>query len=247
MHKVKSLPKFSEANIKLLLIASSTFLIAFSISRSAVIALAICLVTTTMAWISNRRSISKRSWEYLLVLQEIIDHMISGIQSGMSLSESLSNLAERGPIVTQMNFRTFREDLQSGISFENSISNLQESLGLRAADQLFESLIFAKNLGGSELLGMLRQLGDFTRQDLSLRQEIAAKQGWIRNSAHLSAAAPWILLLLLSTQPSTSDAFQSPQGITILAFGVAMTAIAYLWMGHLSVLPEPKRVFGKAK
>ena len=108
----------------------------------------------------------------------------------------------------------------------------------------FESLIFAKNLGGSELLSMLRQLGDFTRQDLSLRREIAAKQGWIRNSAHLSAAAPWILLLLLAAQPSTSAAFSSPQGITILAIGVAMTALAYLWMGRLSNLPEPQRIFG---
>ena len=91
---------------------------------------------------------------------------------------------------------------------------------------------------------MLRQLGDFTRQDLSLRREVAAKQGWIRNSAHLSAAAPWILLLLLAAQPSTSAAFSSPQGITILAVGVAMTALAYLWMGRLSNLPEPQRIFG---
>lgn len=241
------LPRVNESVIKLALIACSTFLFTFSVSRAFVIALAICAVATLMAWISNRRSLTKKTWEHLLVLPEIIDHMISGLQSGMSLSESLSNLADRGPTSTQLNFKTFRENLHTGMSFENSISNLQESFGLRAADQLFESLIFAKNLGGSELLGMLRQLGDFTRQDLSLRQEIAAKQGWIRNSAHLSAAAPWILLVLLATQPSTSAAFQSSQGAVILAFGVAMTAVAYLWMGRLSLLPEPKRVFGGKK
>ena len=31
---------------------------------------------------------------------------------------------------------------------------------------------------------------------------------------------------------------------TILAVGVAMTALAYLWMGRLSNLPEPQRIFG---
>lgn len=173
--------------------------------------------------------------------------MISGIQSGLSLNETLTNLSERGPILTQGFFEEFRKSINSGQSFEAAISKLQESFDNRAADQLFEALIFAKNLGGSDLLSMLRQLGDFTRQDLSLRREIDAKQGWIRNSAHLSAGAPWILLLLLSAQPATSKSFSTPQGATILAFGVGMTAVAYLWMGKLSELPQPKRIFGMTK
>lgn len=226
------------------IISFSTFLIALAISRTLTIAIAISSVATALAWISSKHNLNKKSWELFSVLPEIVDHMISGIQSGLSLSESLSNLSIRGPAITQRYFDEFRNELHSGSSFEFGISHLQEKFNLRAADQLFESLIFAKNLGGSELLSMLRQLGDFTRQDLSLRREIAAKQGWIRNSAHLSAAAPWILLLLLAAQPSTSAAFSSPQGATILAVGVAMTALAYLWMGRLSNLPEPQRIFG---
>ena len=200
-----------------------------------------------MASIASKRGASKKSEQILSVLPEIIDHLISGIQSGLSLSETLSNLATRGPSETEEFFIRFRGNLKSGISFEQAISILQGEIKLRAADQLFESLIYAKNLGGSELLSLLRQLGDFTRQDLSLRREIAAKQGWIRNSAHLSAAAPWILLLLLSAQPSTAASFTSPQGVMILGIGAGMTALAYLWMGKLSALPEPKRIFGSAK
>lgn len=236
--------KLDDEFIKLVVIASTTFLIALAFSRTFTIAFAISLVATTMARISSKRSVAKSSQELFAALPEIIDHMISGIQSGLSLSETLSNLASRGPVMTQPYFQKFRAELNSGLSFENAISHLQDEIQLRAADQLFESLIFAKNLGGSELLSMLRQLGDFTRQDLSLRREIAAKQGWIRNSAHLSAAAPWILLLLLAAQPSTSAAFTTPQGVVILAIGAAMTALAYLWMGKLSALPEPSRIFG---
>lgn len=236
--------KKSDSAASIVIVSPSTFLIALSISRTLTIAIAISSVTTALAWISSKRNLNKKSWEFFSVLPEIVDHMISGIQSGLSLSESLSNLSIRGPVITQRYFEEFRVELHSGSSFEIGISHLQEKFNLRAADQLFESLIFAKNLGGSELLSMLRQLGDFVRQDLSLRREIAAKQGWIRNSAHLSAAAPWILLLLLAAQPSTSAAFSSPQGITILAAGVAMTALAYLWMGQLSNLPEPQRIFG---
>lgn len=236
--------KVSHTQLRIGVIFIAAFLIAFLVTKALVIGLAIGSVASTMFWISAKRSISRKSWELFSVIPEIIDHLISGIQSGLSLNEALSNLSQRGPALTQKYFEQFRENLNLGLTFESAISELQESFDIRASDQLFESLIFAKSLGGTELLSMLRQLGDFTRQDLSLRREIAAKQGWIRNSAHLSAGAPWILLLLLSAQPSTSQAFSSPHGISILAFGVGMTAIAYLWMGKLSALPEPKRIFG---
>ena len=232
---------------RLSIIASTTFLISALISRTVVIALAISLVCSLMFWISSKRNFNKKSWALFAVVPEVIDHMISGIQSGLSLSETLVNLSERGPLLTQEYFEEFRNNLHSGVSFEAAISRLQECFDNRAADQLFEALIFAKNLGGTDLLSMLRQLGDFTRQDLSLRREIDAKQGWIRNSAHLSAGAPWILLLLLSAQPSTSAAFKTPQGSMVLGLGVGMTAIAYLWMGKLSELPQPQRIFGLPK
>lgn len=230
--------------MKLLAISFVTFFISFTLSRTITISIAISFISTWLSRLSMKRNEKKLSWEIAKVLPEIIDHMISGLQSGLSLSETLSNLAIRGPEVTQDFFNQFRVDLNSGVSFEDSISRLQNAMSLRSADQLFEALIFAKNLGGSELLSMLRQLGDFTRQDLSLRREISAKQGWIRNSAHLSAAAPWILLLLLAAQPSTGKAFTTSQGALILIIGVAMTVIAYLWMGKLSAMPEPSRIFG---
>jgi tight adherence protein B len=237
----------SEVYVRLSIIITSTFLVTVLLTRTLVIAVAISSVCAVMTVISSKKRFSKRSWELFSIVPEIIDHMISGIQSGLSLGEVLSNLSERGPALAQKFFQEFKEDLNAGISFEVAISKLQEHFDNRAADQLFEALIFAKNLGGSDLLSMLRQLGDFTRQDLSLRREIDAKQGWIRNSAHLSAGAPWVLLLLLSAQPATSNAFATPEGATILAFGVGMTAIAYLWMGKLSDLPQPERIFGLLK
>lgn len=219
----------------------------YAFTRTLTISIAISAVAAAMYSISMKRSHDKNSWKLFETLPEIIDHLITGIQSGLSLTETLSNLSTRGPEISQEFFHQFQIGIHSGDSFEASVERLQNSFNLRAADQLFESLIFAKSLGGSELLAMLRQLGDFTRQDLALRREITAKQGWIKNSAHLSAAAPWILLLLLSAQPSTSEAFTAPGGVLILILGVAMTALAYLWMGHLSRMPEPSRIFGSTK
>lgn len=229
---------------KILLIFLAVYLIAFSISRVHPIAAAIGVVVASLAHFAGKRMEDKRSWQLFEVLPEIIDQIISGVQSGLSLNQALTSLDNRGPKITQPIFSKYRERTYAGANFEESIGELQDSFALAAADQLFESLVFAKSLGGSELLSLLRQLGDFTRQDLSLRREISAKQGWIKNSAHLSAGAPWLLLLLLSAQPATAEAFTTSSGAAILGVGAFLTVSAYLWMGRLSRLPEPARIFG---
>jgi tight adherence protein B len=221
-----------------------TYFLSLAISNVHAIAIAIALVVSVLSFFAGKHLEDKRSWQLFEVLPELIDQIISGVQSGLSLNQSLISLESRGPRITQPIFFRFKEAAFAGASFENSISQLQADFSLAAADQLFEALVFAKNLGGSELLALLRQLGDFTRQDLALRREISAKQGWIKNSAHLSAGAPWLLLLLLSAQPATAESFRSSTGALVLGLGVLLTVIAYIWMGLLSRLPEPARIFG---
>ena len=230
--------------IRILTLGVSVFIIALAVTSSPIIASALMSVVMIMIYISTAKAIGRRSWELYQIVPEVIDLVISGIQSGLSLNESMISLGTRGPRVSQSIFLEFEQNLHAGINFDECISELQRNFGNRAADQLFESLLFAKSLGGSELLSLLRQLGNFTRQDLVLRREIAAKQGWIKNSAHLSAAAPWLLLLLLSAQPSTAQAFSTSAGGIVLGTGVALTTIAYIWMGRLSRMPEPVRIYG---
>jgi tight adherence protein B len=221
-----------------------TFLVGYSITKSLIIDLAISLVTTSLFYFVNKRREDKSDLLIAESISEIIDNVISAIQSGLSLNEALSSLSVRGPTYTREYFADFSIDITQGVGFERSIHNLQKQLQNQAADLFFESLIFARSLGGGELLGLLRQLGRFTREDLILRKEISSKQSWVKNSAHISAAAPWILLLLLSGQPTTAEAFSQPGGILVLSSGVIATLLAYIWMEKLSHLPQPHRIFG---
>ncbi len=224
-------------------IIGSGFLIAFLFSHSALISLAFSLFTTIFLLIAQRRTESKRTAEIHSACPEMIDILISGVQSGLSLNESLAGLATRGPEILQPEFERFSESLYTQGNFNRSLLEVKESLAHPSIDQIIEALLISKELGGAELLTILRLLGRFIREDLALRREIAVKQGWIKNSAHLSAAAPWILLLLLSTQPSTAEAFSTATGIAILCTGLGLTAIAYLWMNSLSRMPQPARIF----
>jgi tight adherence protein B len=177
------------------------------------------------------------------VWPEVTDHLISGIHSGLSLTEALIGLGTRGPELVRPYFLQFHSEILSSGDFVAAAEKLKRRLNSHGSDQILEAILLAKSLGGSELLQIFRTLGDFLRQDLALRKEVEIKHGWIKNSAHLSAAAPWLLLLLLSSQPGTAESFAQPGGVVILIVGLTLTGLAYLWMGRLGQLPSPPRVF----
>ena len=212
-------------------------------TRSIVIAIAFGALAAGIAFVTLRVTNNLSEAALVAAWPEVIDHLMSGIQSGLSLTESLAGLSTRGPEVLRPAFTQFKVTLYGSGDLTQSIKELKALFSHHGSDQIFEALIISKALGGSELLQILRALGDFLRQDLALRREIDVKHGWIKNSAHLSAAAPWILLLLLSTQPSTAAAYSTFSGAMILSAGLVMTAIAYIWMNRLGRLPQTPRVF----
>jgi tight adherence protein B len=212
-------------------------------TQSISIALAFGFLATGIAVVTVRASNNLNEAALIAAWPEVIDHLMSGIQSGLSLTESLAGLSTRGPEVLRPAFTQFKATLYGSGDLIQAIEELKSLFAQHGSDQIFEALMISKALGGSELLQILRSLGDFLRQDLALRREIEVKHGWIKNSAHLSAAAPWILLLLLSTQPSTAAAYSTFTGAMILTAGLVMTAIAYFWMNRLGRLPQTPRVF----
>ena len=212
-------------------------------TRSIVIALAFGTLAAGIAFVTVRAKNNLNEAALIAAWPEVIDHLMSGIQSGLSLTESLAGLSTRGPEVLRPAFTQFKATLYGSGDLTQAIEELKVLFAHHGSDQIFEALIISKALGGSELLQILRSLGDFLRQDLALRREIEVKHGWIKNSAHLSAAAPWILLLLLSTQPSTAAAYSTTTGAMILIAGLVMTGIAYIWMNRLGRLPQTPRVF----
>ena len=223
--------------------ASVATAVVLLMTRSIVIASAFGTLAAGIAFVTVRTKNTLNEAALIAAWPEVIDHLMSGIQSGLSLTESLSGLSTRGPEILRPAFTQFKADLYGSGDLTQAIEDLRTMFAHHGSDQIFEALIISKALGGSELLQILRSLGDFLRQDLALRREIEVKHGWIKNSAHLSAAAPWILLLLLSTQPSTAAAYSTPTGAIILLIGLAMTAIAYLWMNRLGRLPQTPRIF----
>lgn len=231
------------SGIRVFIAASATTGLVLFITSSLTIAFAFGALIAGAVFVTLQRKSAHSESHLIAAWPEVIDHLMSGIQSGLSLSESLVGLATRGPEILRPAFAEFRSSLFRHADLELALQELKSIFHHHGSDQIFEALLISKALGGSELMSILRTLGDFLRQDLALRREIEVKHGWIKNSAHMSAVAPWILLLLLSTQPSTALAFSTPTGGMILIAGLFMTAVAYLWMNRLGRLPQTPRVF----
>lgn len=176
-------------------------------------------------------------------LPEVIELIISGLQAGMSISETLANLAKIGPNCVKESFAEFENHLRNGGYFESEINLLKNEFKDPLADQLFETLIYANKFGGRNAIKILHELAEFVASDLSLRSEISARFGWVKNSASLATAAPWLLYLILRTQENAKNAYSQPFGQLLMIIGFVLTVIAYFWMKRIATLPKAKRIF----
>ena len=174
---------------------------------------------------------------------EVLDLLISSLQSGASISESLSNLATVGPQSIRKEFDKFSKRLNGGEKFEVAINDLKEEFADPITDQLFETLYFATKFGSKNTIKILREISEYASADLALRAEINTRFGWIKNSANLAALAPWLLFIILRTQENARIAYLQPTGQLLMIFGVIATLLAYLWMSRIAKLPKAKRLF----
>ena len=189
-----------------------------------------------------RRLAAKRRADLREVWPEVVDNLGSAVRAGMSLPEALSALAVRGPDVLRPPFARFAAEYRSTGRFGMCLDRLKEDLADPVGDRIVETLRVAREVGGSDLGRVLRTLATFLREDARARAELETRQGWVVQAARLAVAAPWAVLLLLATQSTTLDAYDSPLGTALLGIGGAVCLVAYRLMLRIGRLPQDVRV-----
>jgi len=222
---------------------SGGFFIAYFILGSKLLAIPFTLLGATLPYLIQKHRRERAQSQLATLWPELLDHMISGLRSGLSIAETLAGLARRGPEISRPIFKECQSRLLSGADIEQIFRYIKEQFNDPVADQVCEVLDFARGTGSRDTAITLRTLGDFIRSDIAVRGEIQAKLGWVKNSAVVAAVAPWILLVILSAQPSTVQAFSTSTGILILLFGVAMSGVAYFWMSRVGRVESVPRIF----
>lgn len=225
-------------------LALVTGLALLGLTRSAPIALCFAAFAawgpwSLVTWRARRRVVAlRRAWP------DAVDHLRSAIRAGLSLPEGLMQLALKGPEDLRPFFEEFAADYRSGGSFDTSLARLKGRLSDPVADRIIEALKLTRDVGGADLGVLLSALADFLRDDARTRSELEARQSWTVNAARLAVAAPWLVLLLMSTRHEAISAYSTVQGMAVLAGGLVVSVVCYRGMQRIGALPSDERVLG---
>ena len=174
---------------------------------------------------------------------DVVDSLVSALRAGASLPAAVSSLSTLSPRFIAEAAVVFELQFHRSGNFDACLNVMKDTWADPAADRIIEALRLARHVGGSHVTTVLRALGGYLRQESAIRQEVEARQGWIRIAARIGVAAPWIVLALLSTRPEAAEAYNSPAGMAVIFFGLGLCFVAYRIMRAVGILPQPKRWF----
>ena len=229
---------FALQGLSLALVGLLTLVVTGSLSVTLVFALAGAALPLLLV----NRLRTRRQSDLRELWPEVVDNLTSGVRAGLSLPEALAAIGTRGPEQLREPFRQFGSDYRTTGRFNSSLDRLKDNLADPVGDRVCESLRVAREVGGTDLGRLLATLSGFLRDDARTRAELLARQSWSVNAARMAVAAPWLVLLLLATQQTTLEAYDSPTGTAILVSGAVLSVAAYRVMMRIGRLPEDRRV-----
>jgi len=184
----------------------------------------------------------RRQRDFAEVWPEAVDNLASAVRAGLSLPDALGQLSVRGPEPLRPSFDAFALDYQVTGRFGECLDRLKDRLADPVGDRVVEGLRVAREVGGGELGRLLRNLSGYLRDEARTRSELEARQAWTINGARLAVAAPWLVLFMMSFQPSVIRRYASPAGTVVLLFAAGTCLVAYRLMMRIGRLPTERRI-----
>ncbi|WP_408898547.1 type II secretion system F family protein [Nocardioides sp. R1-1] len=238
------LPDVAPRSLALLCAGSGAagLVLVLGLTRTLPIAVVLTAGAAYLPWAVVAGRVRRRRREFAQVWPEAVDDLASAVRAGMSLPDAVAALAVRGPAALRPAFDAFALDYQVSGRFSECLDRLKDRLADPIGDRVVEGLRIAREVGGGELGRLLRNLSGYLRDDLRTRAELEARQSWAVNGARVAVAAPWVVLLVMSTQPSVIERYQSAAGAAVLGVGAASCVLAYRLMMRLGRLPAERRI-----
>ncbi|MHA7986216.1 type II secretion system F family protein [Rathayibacter sp. CAU 1779] len=239
------MPRLSPTGFVLscVLVAVVFFCVAQAVFGLLVLSAALAAVGGWLPWSLVSWRAAQRTRAHRTMWPDVVDHLVSAVRSGLALPEGVAELARTAPESTRAAFVAFERDYRASGVFAPAADRLKAALADPVADRIIETLKMAREVGGGELVSVLKALGASLREDAAARAEIEARQSWTVGAARLGVAAPWIVLGLLATRPEAALAYNSPIGAVVIVGGLVVSLVAYRMMLSIGRLPEERRWF----
>ncbi len=223
------------------IIAVVGFAFSISLIRAIVFACVVALVGFFILPIVAAQRLSARRKAARNLWPDVVDVIISALRSGSNIPDALMALSTYSAPVVSAPVVEFSQQYRATGNFTEAVNDLKRRWATAQSDRIIETLRLGRELGGAEMTNVLAALGAHLRSESALRQEVEARQGWIRVAAKIGIIAPVIVIVLLSTRPEAADAYNSPLGFAVVVTGFLVTFLAYKMMTRIGRLDEETR------
>lgn len=224
-----------------LVIAVVGFAIAVSVVKAVVFACVVAcagffvLPILASQRLAARRKAARNLWP------DVVDVLISALRSGSNIPDALIALTNHSSATVRIPAQRFTQQYRATGNFTEAVNELKSRWASSQSDRIIETLRLGRELGGAEMTTVLGALGSHLRSESALRQEVEARQGWIRVAARIGIIAPVIVIVLLSTRPEAAEAYNSTLGFAVVVTGFFLTFLAYKMMTTIGHLGEEVR------
>ena len=184
---------------------------------------------------NRRRQRARALWP------DVIDSIRVALRSGSTLADAVTAAATIVPREWRTAWTELESNLRRGSDVDSAMRRLQRALADPIADRVVESIVVAREYGGTALPAVLAELGRSVRRESAMRHEVQSRQSWVRHAATLGVVSPWVVLALLSSKPENREAYSTIAGTLLIVVSAGVTAVAYFVMRALGSIREPAR------
>jgi len=175
---------------------------------------------------------------------DVIAHFRASISAGSTLPDAVISGCERmggefGDFADEV-----REQVTFGDGFSTALETMRERFDDPVTDRVVSTLAVAQRVGGHRVGGVLASLQGSVADDLRLRRghdAVMTEQRW---TAAVALVAPWALLVLsIATNPQSASAFDTSEGVVVVAIGLTSTMLGWILARRSARLSAPPRIF----
>lgn len=182
--------------------------------------------------------------------QEAWPHLIEEIRIltgsvGRSIPQALFEAGRRAPADLHRAFEAAHREWLMTTDFARTTAVLKSRLADPTADAACETLLVAHEVGGADLDRRLEALAEDRIMDLHGRRDARAKQAGVRFVRWFVLVVPLGMAVAGIGVGDGRDAYREPTGQLIVALGMALIAVCWIWAGRIMHIPEEERVFDR--
>jgi tight adherence protein B len=163
--------------------------------------------------------------------------------SGLSVPNALFAAGRRGAELHRSAFAAAEREWLVTTDLGRAATVLKDALADPTADTVCETLLVAHEVGGTDLDLRLAALAEDRVLDVQGRKDAAARQAGARFARRFVLVVPIGMALAGLCIGDGRAAYGTRFGQVMVAVGLAMVGVCWLWAGRLLALPHEERVF----